>query len=91
MEVNPDHVVKLYEWRQTQATSLASACFTLSGLILSPLLAAVFDSKADVEVWQLIVFLIGALLAAVSGGLWHREARHQQKAYSDWVHGILYW
>jgi high-affinity Fe2+/Pb2+ permease len=82
--INPD-LIKLYEWRQTQATSLATGCFTLSGLILSPLLAATFDSKAVVEVWQLILYVLGALLAAVSGGWWHLEARRQQQSYEDAV------
>jgi hypothetical protein len=78
-------LIKVYEWRQTQATSLATGCFTLSGLILSPLLAATFDSKANVELWQLIVYVLGALLAAASGGLWHWEARRQQHTYEDEV------
>jgi MFS family permease len=82
---------KVYDWRQTQATSLASACFTLTGLILSPLLAAVFESKAELGSWSLYAYLLGALLAAVAGLLWHREARRLQKEYFARASGILEW
>ncbi|MDQ5819902.1 MAG: hypothetical protein M3540_00480 [Actinomycetota bacterium] len=74
-------MARVYEWRQAQAASLASACFTLSGLILAPLLAAVFDGEAEVEIWQLIAFVLGALLAAASGAMWHRQARRDQDQY----------
>jgi len=75
---------KVYDWRQAQATNLASACFTLSGLILSPLLAAILEGR-DLAVWQLSTYFLGALLAVISGVLWHREARHLQAEYLTMV------
>ena len=85
--VTRDYVVKYFEWRQQQATSLASACFTLSGLILAPLLAAVVDGQSEIEVWQVVVYSLGASLAAVSGAWWHRDARREQKQYREWALG----
>jgi len=64
-----------YGWRQTQALNLAAGCFSLGGLILGPLLAAIFASDATVRLWHVCVLLVGAFLAAASGVLWHLQAR----------------
>jgi hypothetical protein len=64
-----------YEWRQAQALSLAKGCFSLAGLILGPLLGAMFDPDATVRLWHVVVLLPSSLLAAWSGVLWHLQAR----------------
>jgi len=79
--MKPEELQKLYDWRQSQALSLASACFTLAGLVLSPLLAAVFDNGSPIQPWQLTLYVSGAALAAISGVWWHRRARRQQKEF----------
>jgi MFS family permease len=79
--VQSEDLQKLYDWRQSQALSLASACFTLAGLVLSPLLAAVFDKASLIQPWQLALYVSGAVLAAVSGVWWHHRARRQQSEF----------
>jgi hypothetical protein len=75
-----DSLKTVYEWRHSQATTLATGCFSLAGLILSPLLAAVFD-KGGVETWQACLFVTGAVLSAGCGAAWHREAARLQKCF----------
>lgn len=92
MTLRPDDVAKVYDWRQSQATALGSACFTLSGLILSPLLAAVFDDRSQIRPLYVGLYVAGALLAAISGVVWHREARRLQNRFvADADTDILVW
>ena len=81
MIVSYEALQAIYAWRHSQATTLATGCFSLAGLILSPLLAATFDGDAEIEVWQLVFFAIGATAAAVAGGLWHVRASRVQAEF----------
>lgn len=76
-----DVVARVYEWRHGQATAGASGAFALATAILTPLLAAVFDPKADVETWNAVLFVAGAALAATGGVLFRRHARQVQRRY----------
>jgi hypothetical protein len=80
-----DGLETYYNWRQSQATTLASACFTLSGLILSPLLAAVFDPKAEIATWHLSVYLPGTTAAALAGLLGLRKASRLHDEYREMI------
>jgi hypothetical protein len=51
------------DWSQSQAITLGTGGFSLSGLILSPILTAVL-SGTDLQIWQISLFLVGAALAA---------------------------
>lgn len=88
MSLSRGELQTIYDWRQSQALSLGSACFSLAGLILSPLLAAVFSGADRVQVWQLPLYLAGALLAAVSGTWWHREARRQRAEFVQTLENV---
>jgi hypothetical protein len=68
-------------WRQTQMNGLGAACFTLAVAILSPLLAAVFDGRAELDLWHLFTYLPGAALAAGAGALWHRELHRDRERF----------
>jgi hypothetical protein len=85
MPIAKEDLEKVYEWRQAHAKGLGDGCFRLSGLILTPLLAAVFDSSAEIETWALLAYLGGALLAARAGVRWHRETRRLQLEYATQV------
>jgi hypothetical protein len=78
-----DQVVKFYEWRQTQTLALAAACFSLAGLILAPLLGAMFDPKATVRLWHVLVLFPSSFVAAVAGVMWQFEARAIQYGFLD--------
>ena len=75
------YLEKFYEWRQAQALTLGAACFSLAGLILSPLLAAMFDPKANVRLWHVLVLLSASFLAVLSGAIWHMRARRLQREF----------
>jgi len=85
VNIGKDDLERVYDWHQAQATGLGSGSFKLAGLILSPLLAAVFDSAARIETWAVYGYSLGALLAAAAGIRWHREARRLQLEYMERV------
>jgi hypothetical protein len=85
VNIGKSDLERFYDWRQTQAAGLGTGSFKLAGLILSPLLAAVFDSAARIEEWAVYGYSFGALLAAVAGIRWHREARRLQLEYKERV------
>lgn len=92
MQIGRDDLEKIYEWRQAQASNMGGACFTLAGLILSPLLAAVFDANASVETWSVAAYALGAVLAIMAGVAWHREAHRLQLEYAVKVApGVVTW
>ena len=80
-DVERDVLARAYAWRHDQATAGASAAFALATAILTPLLAAVFNNKAHVEGWHLVLFVGGTALAATGGALFRLHARQVQRRY----------
>jgi MFS family permease len=90
MALSREEARQVCDWRQSQAITLGTGCFSLAGLILSPLLTAVL-SAAELHTWQIYLFLAGAALAAVSGGLWHAEAGRRRHEYILRAEGKVSW
>jgi len=90
MALSPEEARQVYEWRQSQAITLGTGCFSVAGLILSPLLTAVL-SGGELHTWQIYFFLTGAALAAISGARWHVEAGRCRREYILWAEGKVSW
>jgi hypothetical protein len=80
--VDDETARSIYEWRQNHAITRATGCFALAGLIVTPMLGAIFDRVvvgADSVVlgaksYQVWAFGACALLSFICGLVWHQRA-----------------
>jgi hypothetical protein len=60
-----------YGWEQERFMTLSKGAFSLAGLILSPLLAAILSNTGKVDLITAIQFGVGMLAACLSGAVMH--------------------
>jgi len=62
-----DRLEGIYTRACDRAATFAWGSFKVAGLILAPLLAAVFDSNSRIDTWAVILYLGGAAVATIGG------------------------
>ena len=60
-----------YGWEQERFMTLSKGAFSLAGIILTPLLAAILSSTDDVDALTGAAFVIGMVAACLSGAVMH--------------------
>jgi hypothetical protein len=63
---------QMFSWRYDEEATAAKGAFSTAALILTPLLAAVFDANAEVEDWVAVAYGLsaGAAIAVGTFRLW---------------------
>jgi protein-S-isoprenylcysteine O-methyltransferase Ste14 len=62
-----DRLQQLFSWSHERAMAQATSAFSVSGAVLSPLLAAVFTKDISISPLIATAYLLGSALAAAGG------------------------
>ena len=65
--------------------AFSKGAFAAAAAILSPLLAAVLSSNSKVEIWEAVLYLLGALAAGTGGVVFASAAAATEIAYGELV------
>ena len=74
-------VQNFYEWRRDRLMKLAGGAFKLAGLMLTPLLAAILDSKMKIDASAAHLYERGIVLTAAAGVLLLARAYANEQEY----------
>ena len=91
LESGDERLEELYERFRESRLVKAREAFTAGGLILTPLLAAVFDADADVSWMTFVAYVVAAVAAFLAGFIWLDRLRAVDRDYLDAlrVYGLL--